>query len=29
MVIGGKKLSFSEHGHVAYQIGGDDEQNII
>ena len=25
VVLGGQKCSFSEHGHVAYQIGGDDE----
>ena len=24
---GGQKIIFSKHGHVAYQIDGDDEQN--
>ena len=24
-ILGGKKFDFSKHGHVAYQIEGDDE----
>ena len=26
---GGQKIIFFKHGHVAYQIDGDDKQNII
>ena len=29
VMLGGSKLEFSEHGHVAYQIKGDDQQTRI